>query len=80
MSNENHVLLSDLVEGILFSLQAGGRAKRTYDYYRKFLAPFLQFAREQHWLEDADRITTLHIRQFLTWIGTRTVSCRISFV
>jgi hypothetical protein len=62
MEKENHVLLSDLVEGILFSVQAEGRAQRTHEYYRKLLAPFLQFAREQHWPEDADRITTLHIR------------------
>jgi hypothetical protein len=74
MVKQNHVRLSDLVGGILFSVQADGRAQRTHEYYRKLLAPFLQFAREQHWPEDAGCITTLHIRQFLTWVGIRTVS------
>jgi site-specific recombinase XerD len=74
MEKETHILLSDLVEVILFTLQAEGRAKRTYEYYRKLFIPFLQFASEQNWPKHADSITTLHIRQFLTWIGTRTVS------
>jgi len=74
MGKENHMLLSVLVEGMLFSVQAEGRSKPVYEYYRKFLGAFLQFAYEQHWPEETDRITTLHIRQFLTWVGTRTVS------
>ena len=63
--------LNDLVEGFLFSLQADGRAIRTHEYYRKLLRHLLQYALAQSWPNHIDQIDVRLIRQFLTWIGSR---------
>ena len=64
--------LQDLVEGFLFSLQAEGRAPRTHEYYDKLLGHFLSYARRQGWPERVDLLDAKQIRQFLSWVGSRT--------
>jgi len=64
--------LQDLVEGFLFSLQAEGRATRTHEYYDKLLGHFLSYARRQGWPERVDLLDAKQIRQFLSWVGSRT--------
>jgi len=64
--------LHDLVEGFLFSLQADGRAPRTHEYYQKLLRHLLKYASNQNWLDRADLVDTARVRQFLSWISTRT--------
>jgi len=63
--------LQDLVEGFLFSLQAEGRAPRTHEYYDKLLRHFLRYAKSQGWPERVDLLDAKRIRQFLSWIGSR---------
>lgn len=71
MKNSSEILkLGDLVEGLLFSLQAEGRSPRTTAYYRDLLHPFLSYAREQGWT-DIRSLTAQEIRQFLSWVGSR---------
>lgn len=72
MAKEHFSTLSDLVEGFYFALQSEGRSKRTFEYYQGLLSHLLQFAYEHHWPMETERITTNHIRQFLSWVGTRT--------
>jgi site-specific recombinase XerD len=61
----------DLVDGLLFSLQAEGRSVRTIEYYRDLLNTFLIHACE-HNLSDVGLIDAKAIRQFLSWVGSRT--------
>jgi len=63
--------LQDLVEGFLFSLQVEGRASRTHEYYDKLLRHFIHFAKIQGWPEQADLLEAKRIRQFLSWVGSR---------
>ncbi len=63
--------LQDLVEGFLFSLQAEGRAPLTHEYYDKLLAHLLRYAKEQGWPDRVDFLSANHIRQFLSWVGSR---------
>jgi len=63
--------LQDLVEGFLFSLQAEGRAPRTHEYYDKLLRHFLCYAKSQGWPEQVNLLDTKRVRQFLSWIGSR---------
>lgn len=63
--------LQDLVEGFLFSLQAEGRAPRTHEYYDKLLRHFTEYAKSQDWPEQVELLDTKRIRQFLSWIGSR---------
>ena len=63
--------LQDLVEGFLFSLQAEGRAPRTHEYYDKLLRHFLYYAKSQGWPEQVDLLDTRRVRQFLSWISSR---------
>ena len=63
--------LQDLVEGFLFSLQAEGRAPRTHEYYDKLLRHFLSYAKRQGWPDRVDLLDTKQVRQFLSWVGSR---------
>ena len=63
--------LQDLVEGFLFSLQAEGRAPRTHEYYDKLLRHFLCYAKSQDWPEQIGLLNVKQIRQFLSWVGSR---------
>jgi site-specific recombinase XerD len=63
--------LQDLVEGFLFSLQAEGRASRTHEYYEKLLKHFLLYAKSQDWPSGVDLLDSKQIRQFLSWVGSR---------
>ena len=63
--------LQDLVEGFLFSLQAEGRAVRTYEYYDKLLKHSLRYAHSQGWSERVHLLDAKQIRQFLSWVGSR---------
>ena len=63
--------LQDLVEGFLFSLQAEGRAPRTHEYYDKLLRHFTEYAKSQDWPERVELLDTKRIRQFLSWVGSR---------
>lgn len=70
--NRKEIGLHDLVEGFLFSVQADGRSLRTHEYYQKLLKHLLQYAKSQSWQDHVDLINTTRIRQFLSWVGTRT--------
>lgn len=75
--NERKIGLEDLVNGLIFSLQAEGRAVRTIEYYRDLLRPFLDYARGSGW---PDHLTTLdahRLREFLAWVGSRTCEHRV---
>jgi site-specific recombinase XerD len=63
--------LQELVEGFLFSLQAEGRAASTYEYYEKLLRHFLYYAKSQDWPDELDLLDAKQIRQFLSWVGSR---------
>ena len=65
--------LRDAVDGFLFSLRAEGRADRTIDYYDDLLQCFLHYAETNEWRDDIQAIGTKQLRQFLLWVGTRTV-------
>jgi len=65
------IVLQDLVEGFLFSLQAEGRARRTHEYYDKLLRHFLFYAKSQGWPDRVDYLDAKRIREFLSWIGSR---------
>lgn len=65
------IRLQDLVEGFLFSLQAEGRAPRTHEYYDKLLRHLLFYAKSQDWSEQVDLLDAKRIRQFLSWVGSR---------
>jgi len=69
--NDNRIRLQDLVEGFLFSLQAEGRAPRTHEYYDKLLRHFLCYAKSEDWPEQIGLLNTNRIRQFLSWVGSR---------
>ena len=68
--------LQDLVEGFLFSLQAEGRAPRTHEYYDKLLRHLLFYAKSQGWPEQVDFLDAKRIRQFLSWVGSRSLEYR----
>jgi len=63
--------LQDLVEGFLFSLEAEGRAPRTHEYYDKLLRHFIDYAKNQGWTDRVELLDTKQIRQFLSWVGSR---------
>ena len=66
----------DLVDGLLFSLQAEGRSVRTIEYYRDLLNTFLNYARCND-LSDVNFLGATEIRQFLSWVGSRTCEYEI---
>jgi site-specific recombinase XerD len=69
--NDKGIGLQDLVEGFLFSLQAEGRALRTHKYYAKLLCHLVNFSNKQCWPLYADQIEPKHLRQFLSWVSSR---------
>ena len=69
--NRKGIALHDLVDGLLFSLQAEGKAKRTTKYYRDLLRPFLEYARDNGWSDDISHLDSQEIREFLSWVASR---------
>jgi site-specific recombinase XerD len=63
--------LNRLVDGLLFSLQAEGKAPRTHEYYSKLLRHFLDYAKDRGW-NDARSFDSQNAREFLAWIASRT--------
>jgi len=63
--------LQDLVDGLLFSLQAEGKSTRTIGYYRDLLRPFLNYASQRRWPDDPTTLDAQNIRGFLSWIVFR---------
>jgi integrase len=63
--------LRDLVDGLLFSLQAEGRSVRTIGYYRDLLHPLLDYAWDKGWPDDARSLDSHRVREFLSWVGSR---------
>ncbi|MFC2026597.1 tyrosine-type recombinase/integrase [Chloroflexota bacterium] len=61
-----------LVEGFLLSIQAEGKAPRTYEYYSKLLQHFLQYATDERWNSDINHLNTEQIREFLSYVASRT--------
>ena len=70
--NENRIGLQDIVNGLLFALQADGRAVRTIGYYRDLLRHFLDYAQSKGWENDLTAVDTHRLREFLAWVGSRT--------
>jgi integrase len=63
--------LRDLVDGLLFSLQAEGKSVRTLGYYRDLLSPFLDYAQSRGWSDGLSSLDAHRLREFLSWVGTR---------
>lgn len=59
------------MEGFLFSLQAEGKAPRTHEYYYRKLKYLLIYARNENWPQQLELIDSKHVRQFLSWVGSR---------
>ena len=70
--NDNRIGLQELVDGLLFSLQAEGRAIRTIGYYRDLLRPLLGYAQDKGWSDNLDSWEAQRLRGFLSWVGSRT--------
>jgi site-specific recombinase XerD len=70
--NSRGIGIGDLIDGFLFSLKAEGRSDRTTEYYRDLLRFFLSYTHENAWPDDSRFIDVYKIRQFLSWIGSRT--------
>lgn len=62
--------LNRLVDGLLFSLQAEGKAPRTHEYYSKLLRHFLNYAKDRGW-NDARSFDAQRAREFLAWTASR---------
>jgi len=60
-----------LVEGFLLSLQAEGKAPRTYEYYSKLLQHFLRYIADEHWDTDINQLDTRQMREFLSYVASR---------
>ena len=75
--NGEVIALHELVDGLLFSLQAEGRSARTVGYYRDLLRPFLEYARGRGWADNVTILDANRLREFLAWVGTRTCEYRI---
>jgi site-specific recombinase XerD len=70
--NRKGIGLRDLVDGLLFSLQAEGRAIRTIHYYRDLLHPFLNYAQDKGWSDNLGQLDSHRVRGFLSWAASRT--------
>lgn len=66
------ISLKELVDGLLFSLQAEGRSIRTVDYYRDLLHPLIDYGRNNNWPDYIGDLDARNVRQFLSWVGSRT--------
>ena len=69
--NGEGIGLRELVDGLLFSLQAEGRSARTVEYYQDGLRLFLNYAREKGWADSSTAIDSHRVREFLSWTGSR---------
>jgi site-specific recombinase XerD len=69
--NGEGIGLKELVDGLLFSVQAEGRSARTVEYYRDKLRLFLDYAREKGWGDSSTAIDSHRVREFLSWTGSR---------
>ena len=70
--NDNRIGLQDLVDGLLFSLQAEGRTVRTIGYYKDLLCPLLDYAQDKGWHDSLRSLDPYRIREFLSWVGSKT--------
>ena len=75
--NEKGIGLRELVDGLLFSLQAEGRSVRTIGYYRDLLRPLLDYAQHNGWHGGVGSLDPHRIREFLSWVGSRSYECTI---
>lgn len=66
--------LQEAVDGFLFSLTAEGKANRTIEYYEGCLRHFLAYAQTSNWSGRIEDIDSHKVRQFLTWVSTRTLT------
>lgn len=69
--NGEGIGLKELVDGLLFSLQAEGRSARTAEYYRDKLRLFLNYAQQKGWAYSSTAIDSHRVREFLSWTGSR---------
>ncbi len=69
--NEKKIGLRELVDGLLFSLQAEGRSVRTVGYYKDLLRPFLDYGQDKGWHESLSSLEPHKIRVLLSWAGSR---------
>ena len=74
--NMADIKLQDLVDGLIFSLQAEGRSVRTIGYYKDLLNTFVIHAHNNN-LSDIRLIDTNEIGQFLSWVGSQTCEYKI---
>jgi site-specific recombinase XerD len=70
--NDKRIEFQQLVDGLLFSLRAEGKADGTIQYYRDLLQPFLDYARRRDWVDGASSSDAHRLREFLSWVGSRT--------
>ena len=75
--NDNRIGLQDLVDGLLFSLQAEGKTVRTIGYYRDLLRPLLDYAQDKGWADGLSSLDAYRVREFLSWVGSRVCEHRI---
>jgi len=69
--NDKAIGLRDLVDGLLFSLQAEGRLARTVGYYRDLLRLLLEYAQGRGWADSSTALDAHRVREFLSWTGSR---------
>lgn len=69
--NDKVIGLRDVVDGLLFSLQAEGRSVRILGYYRDLLSPFLDYAQSKGWSNALSLLDAHRLREFLSWVGAR---------
>jgi len=70
--NDTTTGLRDAVDGFLFSLRAERKADRTIEYYEDLLRSFLRYAEGNKWLGNIQAVAARQLRQFLSWVGSRT--------
>jgi site-specific recombinase XerD len=69
--NGEGIGLRELVDGLLFSLQADGRSARTVGYYRDLLRLLLEYAQQRGWADSPTALDVHRVREFLSWTGSR---------
>lgn len=70
------VELRNAVGGFLFSLRAEGKSNRTIEYYDDLLRCFLQYTEVNKWTDKIQAVSSIQLRQFLSWVGSRTFEHR----
>ena len=65
------VTIGELVTAFLFSIQTEGKSPRTHQYYEWRLHHFQEYARQQSWPERVAEIDANKIREYLSWVGSR---------